>query len=319
LQTLFELVYLYATEPRGSDTFFSSYLTRLSSAIENRRRQPEAVFGDALQTILTQSHFRARPLTVELLDEMDLQRSLDVYRDRFADFSDATFVIVGAFDWGTLRRLTETYLGSLPGLQRQERWQDVGIDPPSGRVDEVVFRGLEPKSSSRLVFAGEMSWSRSEALALTVMGDVLQIRLRESLREELGGTYSVRVTTSARALPDQEYQVQVAFGSDPERADELMAAVLQEVQWLRDGGEQSYLEKVREIMRSDRQEQLRRNGFWLSALAAALERGEPLDDFLHLSDRLDALQLADVASAAQRYLTPENQVRVVLLPAAAAE
>ena len=148
---------------------------------------------------------------------------------------------------------------------------------------------------------------------------VLQTRLRETLREELGGTYSVGVGTSLRLHPDPEYLVQIGFGSDPARAEELTQAVLAEVAWLRGGGEESYLTSVKEILRSEREEQLRRNGFWVAAITATVERQESLDEFMAFEQRLEAISLADVAAAARRYLTPDRYVRVVLLPDVAAD
>ena len=48
-----------------------------------------------------------------------------------------------------------------------------------------------------------------------------------------------------------------------------------EVDWLREGGEQRYLDTVKEQLRTARQEQLRENGFWLGQIRAAVQQGEP--------------------------------------------
>ena len=103
-----------------------------------------------------------------------------MYADRFADLGDATFVFVGAFDWDNLRSLTATYLASLQTTGRTEQWRDVGIDPPMELKDHIVRSGTEPRSRTVLVFAGEMEWSRQEALTLTVAGEMLGIRLRRA-------------------------------------------------------------------------------------------------------------------------------------------
>ncbi len=238
-----------------------------------------------------------------------------MYADRFADFGDATLVLVGAFDWENLRSLTATYLASLPTTGRAEQWRDVGIDPPMELEDHVVHSGLEPRSRTVLVFAGDMEWSREEALTLTVTGEMLGIRLRERVREELGGTYSIRVNADGSSLlPDPEYQVSIIFGSDPSRAEELLEEVMAELDWLRAGGEQKYLETVKELLRTSRQEQLRDNGFWLTQIQSAVQRGESFTQIVSFDEWLEALTLEQVAAAAQRYLTDDLYVRVVLLP-----
>ena len=318
LETLFQLVTLYGTAPRLDPTFYASYSSRLRSHFENRRAQPDAVWADTLRSALSQDHFRSRPFTVEVLDEMDLERSTAVYEERFADFGDFTFIMVGAFDWDSLRTLASNYLAALPAGGRVEQWQDLDIDPPAEVVDLAVYMGIEPRSRTRLVFAGDMDWSRPEAMALAALREMLQARVRERIEMELGSTYSIHVGASASLLPDPEYRVFVDFGSDPARADELLEEVFGSVDWLVGGGEQDYLDTAKELIRGAREERLRRNGFWLGQIEAVVERGEDFSVIPGFDERLDALTLEQVVDAATRYLNRDRYVRVVLLPEEAA-
>ena len=180
--------------------------------------------------------------------------------------------------------------------------------------EHVVRSGIEPRSTTVLVFAGDIEWSREEALALEAAGEVLGIRLRERVREELGGTYSIGVNANTSVLPDPEYQVFIAFGSDPSRAEELFGEVMEELDWLRAGGEQEYLDTVKELLQTPRQEQLRSNGFWLNRIVTTLQRGESFVEIFNFDDRLDSLTLEQVSAAAERYLPDDRYIRVVLLP-----
>ena len=134
------------------------------------------------------------------------------------------------------------------------------------------------------------------------------------MREQLGGAYGIRVDLNSYTLPDMEYLVSVIFGSNPERVDQLFQEVIAEVDWIRQGCEQKYLDTVKEQRSTAREEQLRANGFWLSQIRAAAQRGESLAEIVGFMDRLDAITLEDVAAFAQRYFTPDMYVRVVLLP-----
>ena len=314
METLFQLITLYATEPRLDPAFYSRYEASLRSTAEINAAQPDSVLFDKARTVLAQDHFRRRPLTVELLEELNAERAEAVYAERFADIGDATFVFVGAFDWDDLRSLAETYLASLPVAGRAEQWRDVGVDPPMGVEDHVVRSGIEPRSNTVLVFAGDMEWSRGEALALNAAGEILGIRLRERVREQLGGTYGIGVNAGSSTLPDPEYLVSIIFGSDPARVEELFEEVMDEVAWLREGGEQKYLDTVKEQLRTAWEEDFRENRFWLDEIRAAAQRGEPFAEIVGFEDRLEALTLEDVTAAAELYLTPESYVRVVLFP-----
>ena len=314
METLFQLITLYATEPRIDPAFYSSYQARLQSVAEFNAAEPDSVLFDRVNSLLSQGHLRERPLSVELLDELNMERAEAVYGDRFTDISDSTFVFVGAFDWDELRTLSATYLASLPSAGRVEQWVDHGIDPPSGLIYEAVHSGIEPRSNTVLVFAGELEWSRAEALALEVAGEVLGIRVRERVREQLGGTYSIGVVARTSTLPDQEYLNYAIFGSDPDRVDELFGEVIGEIKWLQDGGEQSYLDTAKEILRTARKEQVRENGFWLNQIMAASQRGEPFVEIVGFDERLESLTLQQVADVTERYFTTDEYLRVVLYP-----
>ena len=234
---------------------------------------------DRVNTLLSGSHLRRRPLSVEVVDELDFATAEAVYADRFADIGDSTFVFVGAFDWDELRSLVETYLASLPSDGRVEHWENINAERPQGVIDEEVRIGIEPRSNTVWVFSGEMDWSRGESLALTAAGEVLQIRLRETVREQLGGTYAIQAGTRATALPDANFLFWIIFGSDPDRVQELLGAVEGELEWLRDGGEQEYLDTVKELLRTNREDDLRENSFWLNRISdSAKQRGDRFED-----------------------------------------
>ena len=134
------------------------------------------------------------------------------------------------------------------------------------------------------------------------------------MREQLGGTYHISVSAGLQLQPDPEYQVAIIFGSDPSRVDELLAAVAVELDWLRGGGEQGYLDTARELLRTPREEQLRENGFWLGQIQTVMQRGGSFEEINRFDERLDAVTLEQVAAAARRYLPDDRYVRVVLLP-----
>ncbi len=314
LETLFQLITLLATEQRFDGSYAPTFEAWARSVVEAHVAWPDAILFDTLDAALSKDHFRRRPLTLDLFEEFDAERAAAVYTERFADMGEATFVFVGAFDWEELRTLTETYLASLPATDRAESWRDVGIDPPAGRVERVVRSGIEQRSTTALAFAGEMAWSPREAVTLAVLGEIVGIRLHERLREALGGTYYISVDTVARKLPDPEYRVSIFFGSDPDRADELLEEVLVELAWLHSGGEQRYLDTARELLRTARKEQARDNDFWLDEIEAALQHGEALAEINRFDEWLGALTLEQIAAAARRYLPTDHYIRVVLLP-----
>ncbi|UCC73010.1 MAG: insulinase family protein [Gemmatimonadota bacterium] len=315
VETMFQLIYLYFTAPRCDSTAYLSFKSRLQAFLANREADPQAAFADTLNATLTQSHFRTRPPSTGLYDEMDLDVSYDFFRDRFADASDFVFVFVGNFDPDSLRPLIQTYIGGLPSIGRAETWRDEGVRYPGGVIRKTVHKGMEPRSQTQIVFTGPFEWTRDNRYAMRALGNVLRIRLREVLREDMGGTYGVSASGAGSRDPTQDYQFGIGFGTAPERLDEMVGAVFQEIDSLQTvGPTQEDIDKVKEMQRRQYEVDLRENDFWLGQLVAAERYGTDPRNILTYEELIDGLTVDVVRDAALRYLRTDNYVQVSLYP-----
>jgi zinc protease len=315
LETLFQLVYLTLTAPRADTAAFLALKQRLRAAIEDRGADPEGVYSDSLEAVLTRRSPRARPLTPALLDSLDLGSAMGVYRERFGDAGAMTFVVVGSFDADSIRPLVVKYLGALPSLARRDSVRDVMPGPPAGVVRLVVRRGVEPKSRVDLVFSGPFEFTAANRHTLDALAAVLDLRLRDVLREQLGGTYDIGADASSSRDPRPRYSLEISFGCAPDRVDALTARVLREIARMRaDDPRPADLAKVKEQERRAREVALQQNGWWLQQLAFAAAYAPDFSGVLGeaaLTERLDG---AAIRRAARAWLRPDRYVQGVLLP-----
>ena len=317
LETMFQLVYLIFTAPRADSTAFVAFRERIRGMLQNREASPETAYSDTVQVTMAQYHHRARPWAAPMLDEMDLHRSLEIYKDRFADAGDFTFLFVGNFEPAQIKPLVQVYLGGLPALDREDNWRDVGIRPPKGVIEKTVRRGQEPKSQTRMIFTGPFEWNRQNRYDLASMTGAFRIKLREVLREDMGGTYGVGVGASRSRHPWPNYSLSVNFGCAPERVEELTGVVRAQIDSLKQFGlPQSYIDKVKEIQRRQNETDLKENRYWLNTLRFYYNHGEDPTEILHLEQKIQGLTVQTVQRVAQQYFDTENYVRVTLLPEA---
>jgi zinc protease len=315
LDTLFQLIYLSFTQPRGDAAAFAAFTAQQKTALANQRSNPEWVFGDTVRAALSQSHPRARLLTSELVDQMNMENSLAFYKERFADASDFTFVFAGSFDLETMRPLAERYLASLPSLDRKERWRDVGIRPPAGAVDKVIRLGIEPKSRVALVFTGRMPYDEAHRATVRALSTVLNGMLWAVLQGELGATYSVSVSPTFTKVPREEFTIPITFGCRPDRVEELVNAVLTVVASLKAGLlPNNELNKVRGILVREYDSSLQQNGFLVAELCRRYQSGENVNETFTRAEHYRALTPLAIREAARQYLNIWRVVRVLLYP-----
>ncbi len=315
LQTMFQLIYLHFTEPRFDSTAFLAYKNKVLRYLQNLSQNPSFVYGDSVQAALTQHNPRYRPLNPSLLNQVDLKTAEKFYRNRFADASDFTFIFVGSFTPDTLKPFIEKYLGGLPSLNRHEKWRDVTYSYPTTIIDRSLHKGMEPKSIQTVIFFGPFQWSLPNVIKGHFVTEVLNIKLREQLREDKSGTYAPSVRDRFSHYPRQRYQIQIRYTCSPERVDELNAVLFNQVDSLRKfGTTQKYLNKIKEMDLHEYKDSMRENPYWLNRLQFAVLNDIPLEHILEIDDLIQAVTLQDVHTMAQKLLNTHRYLRYVLLP-----
>jgi zinc protease len=316
IETMFQLAYLTFTAPRLDSTRFEAFKGQVAPFLANRGLAPANVFNDTVQVTMSQRAFRARPLSPAVFAEVDIARAYAFYRDRFADASDFTFVLVGNVDTVAIKPMVETWLASLPGTGRKEKSRDTGITPPKGVVNKTVYKGTEQKATTSIVFTGACRYSPEDRFLLRALTTMMQTKLNESLREKLGGTYSPNIGGSCQRLPREQYTVQIGYGSSVENVEPLTQAVLALIDSVKTrGASEADVNKVKEEILRSREVETKTNAYWIGNIAARDQAGE---DLAGLGESYDAmvrrLTAADLQRAARLYFNTQNYARFILLP-----
>ena len=314
-EILFQLVYMTFTEPRPDPVVFDVLKSQLKTYLENRTKSPETVFTDTLRTTLQRDQPRFRPMTVEEIPLLNLEKSLAFYRDRFADASDFTFVLVGKLDLAAIEPLVTRYLASLPSLNRKETWKDWRVSPPEGVVKRTVEKGVEPKSMTAIVFSGPFKDDPGSRINIRAAGQILESRLRKLLREKLSGTYDVSVRPSYGRIPREEFRVSIDLGTDPDRMDEMTKAIFSEIKKMQKKGPTApEVDEIRLAESRSYETDSRQNGWWLGELIDSYWLGEDPAAIVKFTDSLKLLTRDSVKAAARTYFNTKRYVQVTLYP-----
>ncbi|MEP6905781.1 MAG: insulinase family protein, partial [Gemmatimonadales bacterium] len=215
-----------------------------------------------------------------------------------------------------LRPLVERYLASLPSIGRKETFRDNGGAPPKGVVQRVVNKGSEPKANTMIEFTGSCVSTPQSRFMFRALTTLVQMRLNETLREKLGGTYSPNVGGGCTREPRPEYTIQIAFGSSPENVDLLSKASFALIDSLKaKPPSQADVDKVKEQILRAREVETRQNAYWVGNIIARDEAGEDLGGLTTQYDEMvKQLTAAQLQETAKLYFNTSNYAKFVLLP-----
>jgi zinc protease len=316
LETMLQLNYLYFTGIRRDDDAFMSYISRLRNMIKPMRAVPQVIFSDTLSKIITKNSPRVINVPTDAqLNQVSLDRIMDIFNDRFADASDFIYIMVGNFRTEEVIPVLEKYIGGLPSIKRTETWRDVTPDFPEGKVIVAVPKNSEPQSQVAMVWDGEFKWKIKDRQGFAMLMDILAIKCRESMREDQGGVYGVSINGNASKIPESRYSITSSWGCDPENIEKLSQTLLDEMDKIvKNGPTEEDLNKVKETMIRERETQVRENSFWLSYLQNHYLYGNKILSLDEYRDFVNSFTVKDIKAVAKKYLDTQNYVRVALTP-----
>jgi len=315
LETALQLVYAYFTEPRKDTGVFKSIITRSKAGLLNRASDPSSVFSDTVSAVLGNHNFRRTGPTLEKLNMLDLNRAYDIYKERFANASDFTFLFTGSIDTATVIPLLEKYLGALPSKDGHDSAIDLHINAPAGKIEKTVYKGSEPKSTVLMVYSGDYNFSPENNTRMNALKEVLQIRLIQRLREDESGVYSPSVSVSTSKYPRPRYSFVIRFGCAPQNVEKLVASTIDEIKKIRiEGPPLENVAKWRAEEANTFETTIKTNGFWLGYMTSQLQDNERLNEVFSYKKLMDTVSPEDVKKVADEFLSGDNYIRLVLSP-----
>lgn len=316
IETLLQLTYLTFTSPRKDSELFKSFVAKQQALYKNMLSDPEYVFQNMMVKELFKGHPRAPELpTAQTFERIDLDRSFSIYKERFSSAKGFTFILVGSFTLEKIKPLIETYLASIPGEKIPVEIKDPGVRPVKGPLKRVVEKGTEPKSLVRLMWTGETTFSEKEQFHIQALVEVFNIKLIETLREELSGVYGAGMYGALSKNPYPNYSIGVSIPCGPENVDKLIEATLNEVKKIHQNGPtQEDLNKVKETWRQQYNVNLKENNYWARQLSQSVETGSKLNSILETPEKINSLTPKDIQDVASKFLDTNNYLLFVLNP-----
>jgi zinc protease len=215
--------------------------------------------------------------TAASYDALKLDRAMEIYKQVFSNADGLHFTFVGNIEVEKMKKLLTTYVASLPARQVEHNYKDVGLRPAKGPNKLVVSKGAAKQSFVVIQYNGEIPFNKETNLHLNMLCEVINIKIIEKLREELGGIYGGGIRGSLEKRPYENYSISASFPCGPENVDKLTAAFFEIVNNIADKGvEQKDLDKVKETLKIQYKENIKLNDYWLGQLSRAfIEKTDP--------------------------------------------
>ncbi|MDO4790501.1 MAG: insulinase family protein [Porphyromonas sp.] len=277
LETMFQLLYLNFTAKRTDKEAYQAFKERTISNLNSQKANPMSVLPDSISATIFNNDKRVAALSVENLEKANYDRIMEIYKERFANAGDFTFILVGSFTEEEVKPFVEQYIASLPATKVREK--SMAEKSPriasKGKINHFSKTVDTPLALIVDLYAADGKLSLENELKMDLLTAVLSQQYTKSIREEEGGTYGVSVSGDYDRHPVATKKLNIVFNTSPEKAEALNNKVKSELKEMAEKGiDSSYLEKSILNMEKNYQERLNENSYWLGLISRNIQYGE---------------------------------------------
>jgi zinc protease len=267
--------------------------------------QPEAVAGVKLPILLASGDQRFGMPDAAVLSK----RSFDEARAALAPViasAPIEITVVGDVDENAVIKAVAASFGALPTRKLSDS-VPAAVRTATFRTDDspivLTHDGPQDKAMVESVWPTTDDSNYREVIGVELLKDVMNLMLTDSVREKLGDSYGVSLSSDMSDTFKGFGYLSAAAVVAPDKTDEVQQAIAEAAAQLRDKPVTAdLLARARNPELEKADHDLRDNGYWLAALAKAQSEPERLDRIRQKKAILQSITAADIQKLAQKYL-----------------
>ena len=314
MEALFQLAYLYFTQPRKDTAAFASLMNRQYNFLANRNASPKVDYNDSIRAILYGNHPRMKPVVQQTLEKVNYDRILEIYKERFSDAANFKTVIIGNYNEQDLRQLLCQYLAVLPATNKLEQTDYSRVPRIVGgtSVHKFTKKQATPLANVGIYYTADVPFTPQSDLELDFLKRCLSIAYTDSVREEKGGTYGVSVDFELDKDDQPNATLTISYNADPNRYHELNPIIYQQLKNIAEKGPlASSMDKVKKYLVKQYAQAAITNDYWSYIIWHELDDDTDFDrDYCKMVQEMKA---SDVQRMAQKILSAQRCIEVTML------
>lgn len=315
-ETLLQLLYLSFEAPRFDPNIFNILKEQYKNRLETIKKDNGSAFKDSIDLANSNHSPRTFIFNEKFLETIDLKKAENIYRDRFKNASDFTFVFVGNIPEKALD-LIQKYIGNLksnPALK--ETFIDHNIEPKKGKTIVHFKRPMEvAKSTVYLNITDKTEYSKQNAMTMYIIGELLSKRFLQTIREEEGGSYGVNVGGNLELIPKPTFSLALTFDCNPDKQEKLMQIVWKEINDLKTNPVNANdLEDIKKALLKNREESLKTNSFWTTTIYNNTLNQIPFSTDEEYKSLISKINPKTIQQFSKHVLDSSSSVEVIMNP-----
>jgi zinc protease len=310
----------YMTDPAFRAEAYGQYKRVIESIYANASTTPGQVLQNNIGKYIYKSDPRFYLQSKEELLNLQVQDFADLLK-KAREHSAIEITIVGDFEEDTVINAVAQTFGALP--TRDNEFADYDrtnvVFPASGSDVTITHKGDADQAIVQIYWPTDDATNFDDVVRLNLVSRIIQNRLRDKIREELGASYAPGAGNSSSSTYDgYGYFV---LGSDVKTSDvESVATIFHDtVQNLKNAlVSEDELLRARKPLIEQIESAKQNNGYWLGLLQSLQSEPDSIRWHYDQQPALMAISPADLKAVMNRYFDETRAITIKVLPHKAA-
>ena len=320
LEFFFQYLNAFFTNPRIDQNAFQLVMDETKEQVKMITAQPMYKYiGKFIEAAYNHDPYMKQMFSYddEYFAQVDFDRAVRIYKERFANPADFNFFFVGNYDEKEMKEFVELYLGSMKtDMNKKENYDLSVLKPrPDKASTQTVYAGTEQQGWMGMYITNPIDWNYRNSIIADMIGEALDIQFVKIVREKMGDVYSPMVQMSASKLPISEMTLMILLGCNPDKTDKLAEASLKILNDFKaKGPDKKSMELIKKQMLSTRAKNIQTNRFWLGYISGKVTQDEPIVNPSEYDNIVNSITKKEMVEFMKKYFKPEIYTRADMHP-----
>ena len=320
LEFFFQYLNAFFTNPRIDQNAFQLVMDETKEQVKMITAQPMYKYiGKFIEAAYNNDPYMKQMFSYddEYFAQVDFDRAVRIYKERFANPADFDFFFVGNYDEKEMKEFVELYLGSMKTEPSKKENYDLSVlkPRPDKASTQTVYAGTEQQGWMGMYITNPIDWNYRNSIIADMIGEALDIQFVKIVREKMGDVYSPMVQMSASKLPQPEMTLMILLGCDPAKTDKLADASLKILNDFKvKGPDKKTMELIKKQMLSTRAKNIQTNRFWLGYISGKITQNEPIVNPSEYDNIVNSVTKKEMVEFMKKYFKPEIYTRADMHP-----
>ncbi|NLK67304.1 MAG: insulinase family protein [Campylobacteraceae bacterium] len=301
LENMLKAFYVEFENPKIDSEYFKRYQTIALDTLAKNETHPDYKFSKEFNDFYYNGSDKMRYASKDDILNMDKNALETSLKEMFSNAGEYKFIFVGDMNATAFIEVAKNYLGNLSGAKKESFIEDDGIRSLDKTHEFKRFYLSEDTSKNSIFIKNyDLAYTPKDAVTLELATEILNVLMREQIREKDGMVYGINAHSKLENLPYQKSNTNIYFTTGKENIETIIENVKSIIAYLKtEFNDEQELENAKLKAKVALEKSYQNPSFWERALSDSILFDRKFFNYDEISSLIDSVTMQDIKNVSK--------------------